>query len=67
MLRPGIVGMRGSMVLSTAMHGTITPPLPCLYIAFGVGRQQRCNTCQSLRELDHQGAVFFIFRRGVGG
>ena len=32
-----------------------------MYIGVGVGWQQRCKTCQSLRELDDQGTVFFFF------
>ena len=75
-LRPGIVGLRGSMV---------TPPGPCttehtppptiqqlasvgtddvklyMYIGVRVGWQRRCKTCQSLRELDNQGKVFILF------
>ena len=32
-----------------------------MYIGVGVGWQRRCKKCQSLRELDHQGAVFICF------
>ena len=31
-----------------------------MYIGAGVGWQRRCKTCQSLRELDNHGAVFFV-------
>ena len=31
-----------------------------MYIGVGVGWQRRCKTCQSLRELDNQGTVFFL-------
>ena len=32
-----------------------------MYIGVGVGWQRRCRTCQSLRELDNHGGVFFLF------
>ena len=32
------------------------------HIGVGVGWQQRCTTCQSLRELDNQGTVVFFWR-----
>ena len=32
-----------------------------MYIGVGVGWQRRCKTCLSLRELDNQGTVFFVF------
>ena len=28
-----------------------------MYIGVGIGWQQRCKTCQSLREVDNQGTV----------
>ena len=31
-----------------------------MYIGVGVGWQRRCKTCQSLREVDKQGTVFFF-------
>ena len=31
-----------------------------MYIGVGVGRQRRCKTCHSRRELDNQGAVLFL-------
>ena len=31
-----------------------------IFVGIGVGWQRRCKTCQSLRELDTQGTVFFF-------
>ena len=62
--RPGIVGMRGSMVLRlrTCMAYVNSPPRSSLYIGWvGVHWQRHCKTCRSLRELDNQGTVFFVF------
>ena len=30
-------------------------------VGVGVGWQRRCNTCQSLSELDNQGTFYFLF------
>ena len=35
--------------------------LRSIYVGVGVGWQQRCKTCQSLRELYNQGTFFFFF------
>ena len=32
-----------------------------MYIRGGVGWQRRCKTCQSLRKLDNQGTILFLF------
>ena len=36
-----------------------------MYIGVGFGWQRRCKTCQSLRELDNQGTVFFFLAVAV--
>ena len=36
-----------------------------MYIGVGVGWQQRCKTCHSLREQDNQGTVFFVLALAV--
>ena len=38
----------------------LCPPRFRSTIGVGVGRQRPCKTCFSLRELDHQGAVFNV-------
>ena len=53
------------LVISTVVFSTLVPPPPP-YIGVGVGWQRRCKTCQSLRELDNQGTVSFLFLAVTG-
>ena len=70
-LRPGIVGMQGSMVIRLRpCINRVHPPLespPGLYYTWyigwvGVGWQRQCKTWRSLHELVHQGTVFLCGR-----
>ena len=68
LLRPGIVGTGGSMVVRLRVCMKMSTPLHLFYIdRVGVGRQRHCRTCRSLRELNNRGTVLCFWRSATAG